>query len=266
MKRNFKIISVLIIALVLMPVFAVPALADNYGVEFNATLAQTRRLIYAGEAVDFKIHVDNTGTVDLIGFEVAYIDGGPWTSYEGVSAGGSKDLTVTHVFDEAGDYAVRFKVVGKCSSNPLDDVMDVTNIVDVTVSEPPPTPTPEPTEEPTPSPTLEPTEQPTEEPAEEPVEEAAGDPEPSEEPEDEPEPTQTTEETDEPVAIAMTDIGEDTGQPPEEKSEAAGAEAKDKGSSDTVLYVIIGVMGAIIVGGAAAMIIILKKKKGRTQA
>jgi|APSaa5957512622_1039677.scaffolds.fasta_scaffold101518_2 hypothetical protein len=228
-KRMFRSIAVVIIVTAIISAFALTAFA--IGIDFTASLSVNRRKNMVGDEVQFTVHIVNTGSWDLEEIHISNTRGGVIAEYnETVEDGESVDIPVIKVFNAAGEFGVKFKVF----AGAYGDYKTIeTNTVTVTINAPP-TPSPEPSPEPTPEPTVEPTPEPTLEPTLEPSPEL--------------------------IAIAVDEDADD--EQPQKTSEQAGeksAQSEQKGSSNTVLYIILGVVGAMLLA-AVAVIIVLKRK------
>lgn len=231
-KRVFRTLLAVFLAAVLMSLSIVPVLA--IGIEFTASLSIGRRIYYVGDEVEFTVNVENTDNQGLDGISIYNTRGStPIASHGHLDAGESVNIPVSKVFNTAGEFGVKFKVVGMRSG---ETETVTTNTVTATINNPT-TPSPEPT--PAPTPELTPT------------------------PSAEPSPKQTlaAAPTPEPTLIAIADEDIEDGQPqtPTAQNVEQSAETEQGEKNNTALYIILGVVGALLL--AAAVIIIMKRKK-----
>ena len=231
-KRMCKMIAALLLVTVIISLSLVTALALA-NADYTASLSVSRRKNMVGDEVQFTVHIENTGDEEFIGFNISNSRGGVIASYGILEVGESADIPVIKVFSAAGEFGVKFEVLGISE----DEYIDVTtNTVTVTINNPP-TPTPQPTPEPTPEPTQEPTQTP----------EVTLEPTPSK------------------VAVLDEDTEDEQSQTPKEQTDVQSTEPVQEGSGNTVLYIVLGVVGAMLLA-AAAVIVVLKRKMNTDKA
>ena len=249
-KIILKILPLALIVTALISLFAAPILAGGgMELEFTANLSASDTEIVAGESVNFTVHVVNIGDYDIDQFEIRTMRGGVIATYGKVENLESADIPFSLKINVTGEFAYQFRVTGIKVS--LTETV-ITNAVTITITAPPaptPEPAPAPTQQPTPEPTPAPTQQPT--------------PEPTLTPTPEPSPTQTAAATPEPIETAVLAENIENGQSEMQEAltdeQIAGSEPEEK--SNTALYIIIGVLGALVVASAIIISLMMRQRR-----